>query len=133
MKQCLISLMVTVLAGAGSADAVTYGFDDLTDPDGTPLVACTISGVTVSMKNNSTNPLSVRTYETSDWIAFLGSGAHNKPQDPSQVSYDRFISTVYEPDHSGLFAAAQPITFTFSVPVDRFGLTTLDLLETGRG
>ncbi|MBU0742038.1 hypothetical protein KKG45_03005 [bacterium] len=133
MASFVFVLIMIVLAGMGSANAEIYGFDDMSDPDGTPVSTCIIAGVTVTISNSSSNPLTLRTYGSSDWVAFSGHTMYNTPLDPSQVSFDRFISTVNALEHTGLFVAAQPITFTFDVQTRGFGLTTVDLLENGAG
>ncbi|MDP6546053.1 MAG: PEP-CTERM sorting domain-containing protein, partial [Phycisphaerae bacterium] len=61
--------------------------------------------------------------------AFGGAGGDNVPLNPENVSGSRFISTATPA--TDLFRHVQPITFTFSQPVQSFGLTTLDLLEDG--
>ena len=62
---------------------------------------------------------------------FFGAGLalenRNRPLNPGNVSGRRFISTTSGATHA--IDEAQPIVFTFSVPVLEFGLTTLDLME----
>jgi len=135
MKSRIMMLVVSalMLVGMGSARAQSYGFDDLAEPDGTAVSTITIGTITVTMSNSSSNELTLRTYESTEWVAFSGHGAHNTPLNPSQVSYSRFISTVNDQNNTGFFNVAAPITFTFAEPVRGFGLTTLDLLESGAG
>lgn len=133
MKSIVSVIAILAICSLGTANASSYGFDDLLDPDGTPVGSCDVGGVHVAIENSSTNPTTLRTYESSTWVAFSGHAAHNDPLDPGEVSYPRFISTVDDQVNTGFFNEAQPITFTFGEPVQGFCLTTLDLLEHGAG
>ena len=118
---------VLTVPGTGNLDTL----EDI-GPDGTPITSRTIGGVTVSISTASGKSLEARTYFDSVPNAFGGAGGGaNAPAIPGNVSLTRFISTVdraFTPNNWA-FGQVAPIIFDFSSPIQRFGLTTVDLLE----
>lgn len=121
-----ISDVLTML-GPGDLDPL----EDI-GPDGTPVTTRTIGGVAVTISTASGKSLEARTYFDPSPNAFGGAGGSaNAPANPGNISLTRFISTVdraFTPDNWA-FGQVAPIIFDFSTPVQRFGLTTIDLLE----
>lgn len=98
--------------------------------DGTPVNGRVIGNVTVTISNQLNVDMTARTYFDNSPKAFGGAGrTPNAPISPGNVSGSRFISTVESPGLN--FDTTQPIIFSFSSPVLGFGLTTIDLLESG--
>jgi len=121
-----LALIVGLAASAAAAPQAVDTFESL-GPDGTPVTMRVIDGVSVSL-STSTMDFTARTYGSATDVSFTGAGnSPNNPATPSQVSGSRFIAT------TDVFATAAPFVFLMSEPVAAFGLTSLDLLETGAG
>ena len=115
-----------------ASGAESRALDDLGDigVDGTTVTERTIYGTTVDI-DFTTGTMTARTYGSGP-TAFDGAGgSSNVLLDPDSVSgaLGRFVST--SSATSGYFSDVTPIDFTFSTPIQSFGLTTVDLMETG--
>ena len=107
-------------------------FEDL-GADGTDVLTRTVEGVGIVLSNSGSSNFTARTYGATNDFAFGGSaGASNAPLRPGNVSGLRFISAATQSDVD-YFDSDQPLVFTLDAPVSAFGLTTLDLLESGVG
>jgi alpha-tubulin suppressor-like RCC1 family protein len=123
-----VLLFASIVLGAESRAVDTFLVD--VGDDGTPVASRIINGVTAYIATAS-GTMGARTYD-GGLTAFVGpGGSSNTPLNPENVSGTRFVSTSISP--SGYFQNIQPITFTFSEPVQSFGLTTLDLMTTNIG
>ncbi len=124
------NFLLPLLFLAGPVSAQTVFVDDLENigANWTPITTRVIGGVTVTI-STAAGTMTARTYFDSTSYAFTGAaGNDNAPLVPANVSGSRFISTSGQNSH---FMDHQPITFDFSTPVGAFGLTTIDLLESG--
>ena len=123
---CLALLFVTASVAWGSVDEL-----ENIGPDNTPVINRIIDGVLVKITPSGGLQMLARTYNdtTATEFAFLGhNGDQNAPLNPDSVSGTRFIGSWVDGEN---FPEAEPILFEFDKPVTTFGLTTLDLLETG--
>jgi hypothetical protein len=112
---------------------VNASLDDLEDigSDNTVITTRVIDGVTVTISTGGGYPMRACTYNDDTFYAFAGAGgATNVPLNPGNVSGTRFISSNVA-DGNSSFPYVKPIIFEFDRPVTFFGLTTLDLCETG--
>ena len=120
----ILSLPV-VVAAAGP------GFDGLEDigPDCTVVGSRLMDGVTVTISSEGGFDMLARTYNDSGCFAFNGADLEvNAPLFPENVSGTRFMST-HVP--GCWFPDIEPIIFEFDRPIMLFGLSTLDLCESG--
>jgi alpha-tubulin suppressor-like RCC1 family protein len=132
MKTLALTLVPVLLFASIVLGAESRAVDGLEDigADGTLVTSRIVNGVTVDIATAS-GTMTAWTYDEPP-TAFVGpGGSSNAPLNPENVSGTRFISTSGPP--SGYFQNVQPITFTFSQPVQSFGLTTLDLMTTNLG
>lgn len=122
-----LSTLILFLATPAVAGPVfSDGFDDLAD--GAMFSTRTVGPVTVDFLDpTGTIPRQwdVFTYG-SPTQAFSGAGA-DTPLNPGNVSFDRFI----HPEGGGTSFSNAPYIITFSEPLERFGLTTIDMFENG--
>ncbi len=84
-------------------------------------------GVTISTANSAS--MRVRSYGPDGQRAFEGVGGPDSPFSPMDVSGAWFLSTSGPNGDDNPFQDVNPIVFTPNQPIQRFGLTTLDLLE----
>ena len=132
--QLMLAVCGVLFALCGSASAQIQNFvDDFENlgPDGTNVITRVLGPVNVTITPAS-GLMTARTYSPSSPFAFSGSGqVTNSPNNSSNVSGTRFISTTQQAGVglSESFATATPLGFAFSQPVQSFRITTIDLLE----
>jgi len=128
MKTHAIWVLVLSVGACVVGPAQAAVVDTLEDigADGTAVTQRILDGVTFTI-TTAAGPLEAATYFgfDTDMDAFGGAfGDADRPLFPNNVSAEKFLS-VLDID------LAAPIVFTFSSPIQGFGLTTLDLLEVG--
>lgn len=138
MHKLLVFIVLVVLSSGGVASAGTVyvdTLDDITGRDGTAVSERNIGGVIVTILPAAGGDLVVATYNMphNDYgflgVGTKGIGPWNVPANPAAVSGSRFLTG--DGDSIFTFMAATPLAFLFSEPVQSFGLTTLDVLESG--
>jgi len=108
----------------GSLAAITITIDTLEDigANDTEITERIIGGVTVTISVDSGGKMVAGTYYDSSYVLF---GGPNAPLNPGNISLSRFIGLNYGS------VRVPNVTFDFSTPVREFGITTIDLLQTG--
>ncbi|MGK7932281.1 MAG: hypothetical protein AB4041_12720 [Microcystaceae cyanobacterium] len=138
LMTAITGISATLLIGSNNASYAAIFTDTLEDigTDGTIISSRIIGGVEVSLSTDGGFPFFAFTYFNDSPAAFGTINGFNVPLVPTNVSGTRFISSCNisagcTTNNNGDFISANPIIFNFSPSITSFGLTSLDLLETG--